>query len=103
MTEELEDFDLVESTPDYQIWLFGYDVDHNLTNFDFNVDSFADHREAIKCAKYFTNKDIILANVQNIPAEVKYISVEVETVISTEDLEENIDTIYAEEVNLYEN
>jgi hypothetical protein len=81
--EELEDFDIPPAS--YEVWVLGYNR-FDIANFEYLVGSFTNPDAAIDRARTLMVPDID----KDIPDEVSYFSIEVETVVA----ESNAGTIY---------
>jgi hypothetical protein len=91
--EDLEDFDL-DANVVYEIWAIGYDADGDLTDKEFLIDEFNDPDEAIKKAEQADISEIARQHTN-----VAYFSIEVETVVISDDETANAGTIYYRQVN----
>ena len=74
--DELEDFDIPPAS--YEVWVLGYDRFDRLTPFEYLVGSFANPDAAIDRARALVVSDL----EKDIPVEVSYFSIEVETVVA---------------------
>ena len=83
--DELEDFDIPPAS--YEVWTLGYNR-FDVANFEYLVGSFTNPDAAVDRAKALTVLDITKEN--DIPDEVSYFSIEVETVVA----DTNAGTIY---------
>lgn len=72
--DELEDFDI--TPPSYEVWALGYDRFDQLTSFEYLVGSFTNPDAAVDRAAALT----ILNLEKEIPDEIFYFSIEVETI-----------------------
>ena len=84
--DELEDFDLPPVS--YEVWALSYDRFDKLIPSEFLVGSFTNPDTAVDRAKTLTVPDI--AKEKDIPDEVSYFSIEVETAVA----DTNAGTIY---------
>lgn len=83
--DELDDFDIPPAS--YEVWVLGY-TRFDTVNFEFLVGSFTNPDTAVDIAKTLTVPDI--AKEKDIPDEVSYFSIEVETAVA----DTNAGTIY---------
>lgn len=100
VTEDLEDFEETAEVS-YEVWAIGYTADAEVTDNEMLINSFADPDEAIKFAKQLDLADLVEFAAEELgaeypDAEIAYISLEVETVVDTEDLQtiQNVGTIF---------
>lgn len=102
ITEDLEDFE--EDTPvTYEVWAIGYDENNVITDTDMWLTEFEDPDEAVEYAKQVTLADVIHQAAKNDSTakaivSIKYISIEVETVIADYDGTMNVGTIYKKQI-----
>jgi hypothetical protein len=102
ITEDLEDFE--EDTPvTYEVWAIGYDENNVITDTDMWLTEFEDPDEAVEYAKQVTLADVIHQAAKNDSTakaivNIKYISIEVETVIADYDGTMNVGTIYKKQI-----
>jgi hypothetical protein len=105
MKEFMEDTELQELAVDetsevtYAVWAIGYDSDSKVTDTDMLLCEFTDPDQAVAKAKTVTLADIVHQAAEeddgSEPSEdIAYISVEVETVVNTEDGTMNVGTIF---------
>ena len=103
------DIDIPEDVPvSYEVWAVGYDEENELTGAALVLGTFNDPDQAVSFAK-----NITLATVANLAAYDDYddlmhechsISIEVETVVPTDDEEElsmNVGTVYKKRIELF--
>lgn len=109
MKEFMEDAELQELAVDetsevtYAVWAIGYNAESKITDTDMLLGEFADPDQAVAKAKTVTLADIVHQAAEeddgSEPAEdIAYISVEVETVVETEDGTMNVGTIFKKEL-----
>jgi hypothetical protein len=105
MKEFMEDTELQELAVDetsevtYAVWAIGYDSESKVTDTDMLLGEFTDPDQAVAKAKTVTLADIVHQAAEeddgSEPSEdIAYISVEVETVVNTEDGTMNVGTIF---------
>ena len=82
----------------YQVWVLGYDKDMNITDFDTFIAESKDPEHAVEQAKVFIKEE--RWTTLNIPEDVYFLSVEVETVVDFEDHTENVGTIFQDGIKL---
>lgn len=88
--------DFITEDPTYEVWIFGYDSDGRITDYEVLVDTFDDMDTAITAASNLKYNKNFLNNL-NIPTNVHTTAVEVELVVEYDDGNtENIDTVYGE-------
>lgn len=87
--DDLDDFELEQKNPTYEIWLCGNDEADNPTDFDEFVDDFDSEVEAKKCFDYFTEIQAISDYLQlrklKLPADTKSITVRLEFCVENDD------------------
>jgi hypothetical protein len=89
----------------YEVWAIGYDEEDELTGAAVVLGSFDDPDQAVSFAR-----DTTLADVINLEADdgcdptpqSSYISIEVETVVSGDEGDMNVGTIYKKTIELFE-
>ena len=92
----------------YEVWAVGYDEENNLTGASMVLRTFTDPDQAVEYSK-----DVTLAEVVNMAAEEDYddltaethsISIEVETVVPSDDddMNMNVGTVYKRRIQIYE-
>lgn len=107
--EFTEDTELQELAVDetsevtYAVWAIGYDSESKITDTDMLLGEYADPDQAVAKAKTVTLADIVHQAAEeddgSEPSEdIAYISVEVETVVETEDGTMNVGTIFKREL-----
>lgn len=107
--EFMEDTELQELAVDetsevtYAVWAIGYDSESKITDTDMLLGEFTDPDQAVAKAKTVTLADIVHQAAEeddgSEPSEdIAYISVEVETVVETEDGTMNVGTIFKREL-----
>lgn len=100
-TEEFEDFE-ASTNIKYAIWAVGYDADDNATDTDMLIAELTDPDEAVAKAQSITLADVVHQAAEEHdgtePADVSYISIEVETVVDDEDGAMNVGTIFRKEL-----
>lgn len=74
--DELEDFDIPPAS--YEVWVLGYDRFDRLTSFEYLVGSFSNPDAAVDRARALAVPDL----EKEVPDEVSYFSIEVETVVA---------------------
>ena len=89
-----EDFEIEKA--DYQVWIFGYNEDDQITDFEFSLFSSKNPDEAVAYAKHLVeNEDVeMITELIDIPGDVAYLGVEVEEVVEVEGVETNQGSIY---------
>lgn len=96
--EGLEDFDLKSAK--YQLWVFKYDKDQNILDDNIMLGEFKTPDAAITKAKELVINS--KAMMKLVTDESYYLQVEVETVVDTGDGEENVGTIFQENIQMKE-
>jgi hypothetical protein len=97
INDELDDFELSEATPNYQVWILGRSKDQ--TVHEILIQDFDSIPEAKKCMSFFSELSIEELNIClgcNLPdsSELEYLELTLETVIPIDDsMDENIETI----------
>ena len=93
---ELGEFEL--DPPRYDVWGFCYDENDNILDREIHFGTFDDPDPAVEKAKQLVGypEALILLTTD----EVKYMSIEVETVAEYDDYEENVGTLFQEIVVL---
>lgn len=89
----------------YQVWVLGYNDDDCITDFDEFLGEFPSGSEATEYAEnlsLFDLKDKLEKLGAEIPEDVRYLHLQVETVKQHKDWEENVDTIYEDTFDLEE-
>jgi hypothetical protein len=74
--DELEDFDIMPAS--YEVWILGYDRFDQLTTFEYLAGSFTNPDAAADQARTLAATDL----EKEVPDEVSYFSIEVETVVA---------------------
>ena len=109
LNNNTEDFDITgiddfeTSAVTYAVWAIGYNIESQVTDVDMLLGEFADPDQAVAKAKTVTLADIVHQAAEeddgSEPSEdIAYISVEVETVVETEDGTMNVGTIFKREL-----
>ena len=96
--DELEDFDMKSAK--YQLWVFKYDKDQSILDDTVFIGEFDNPDVAVAKAK-----DLVInskAMMHMVTPESYYLQVEVETIINTDEGEENVATIFQENVQMKE-
>lgn len=98
---EFEDFDANEEVV-YLVCALGYSEDADCTDCEVYFEEFEDPAEAIAFAKTVDLEKLLqyAAEQKADISETAYFSLEVETVVPTEDGTENIDTIWEMQINI---
>jgi len=96
--DELEDFDVKSAK--YQIWVFKYDKEQNILDDNIMIAEFDNPDAAVTKAKELVINSKAMMNM--VTPESYYLQVEVETVVDTEDGEENVATIFQENIQMKE-
>ena len=104
-TTDIDDFEISEAT--YAVWAIGYDYDLEVTDTNMLLGEFTDPDQAVTKAKTVTLADIIHQAVEENDGsepvtDIAFISVEVETVIETEDGAINAGTIFKRELTIHD-
>lgn len=91
----------------YQVWVLGYagDEDRSITDYDEFLAEFVTEEEAVEYADSLTLtgvKERLEALGSDIPEDVRYLHLQVETVEDYGEYEENVDTVYETDFDLYE-
>jgi hypothetical protein len=91
----------------YQVWVLGYmgDEDRSITDYDEFLAEFATEDEAVEYAESLTLAEVkekLEALGSDIPEDVRYLHLQVETVEDDGEYEENVDTVYETDFDLYE-
>lgn len=94
--DDLEDFDLQE--PVYQVWILGINNDETINDYSEYLFESSNSMEAIQYAKDFIENE----NYKTMQIDADKIEVVVETVVIYDSSEENIGTVFSEEINLKE-
>lgn len=91
----------------YEIWALGYDENDEVTGAELLMCEFKDPDEAVEFAKALSLSEVLLRSTEDMGCDIfenpppsAYISVEVETVISSEDSYFNVGTIYRKKLFL---
>lgn len=95
----IEDTDLEDKIPDYQIWCFGLNKDGEY-EFAHLIAANSDSTMAVKQAEELTQTFDPVALKLPITEDIKCCAIEVETVIDFGDYEENIGSIFYELIEL---
>ena len=100
MKEEFEPFeeDFEAEPAKYQFWLLGYDVNQNITDFEFLVNEADDPDPMIAQAKQYLDEEKY--KKRTFPDNIKFLEVLVETVVNVEGYEENVGTLFDEIVEI---
>lgn len=96
--DELEDFDMKSAK--YQIWVFKYDKDQNILDDNIMFGEFTAPDAAVTKAKELVINS--KAMMKLVTPESYYLQVEVETVVDTDEGEENVATIFQENIQMKE-
>lgn len=96
--DELEDFDVKSAK--YQVWVFKYDKDQNILDDNLLIGEFEEPDAAITKAKELVINLKALMNM--VTPESYYLQVEVETVVDVDGGEENVATIFQENIQMKE-
>lgn len=102
----VEDMDIPADVPvSYEVWAIGYDEEDQITDAEMLITTFEDPDMAVEYAKMLTLADVVNLAADDdceIPNDVYSISVEVETVVSDDEGNMNIGTIYHKTIELFE-
>ena len=81
---------------DYQVWVFGYDADDQITDFELLLFSSKNPDEAVAYARHLVeNEDTeMITEITDIPNDVAYLGIEVEEAVEVEGIETNQGSIY---------
>ena len=95
MKDEFEPFeeDFEAEPAKYQFWLLGYDVNQNITDFEFLVNEADDPDPMIAQAKQYLDEEKY--KKRKFPDDVVYLEAIVETVVKVDDYEENVGTLFS--------
>lgn len=85
-----EDFEVEPAK--YQVWVLGYNKAEAIVDWEILLEEFPDPDAAIKFAKAYAGEGKY--NSLNIPEDVAYLEVLVETVVDFDDYDENVETLY---------
>lgn len=104
LVEELDEVP-EDATVEYEVWAVGYDSDDCITDAETLMGTFEDPESAIAAAEKITLADIIWQAADDYdgsaPADVAYISIEVETVFEDDEGDWlNAGTIYQREIRI---
>ena len=110
INELVEDIEIPEDIPvTYEVWAIGFDEEDELTGASMLLGTFNDPDQAVSFAKDTTLADVVnLAaddNYDDLADEAHSISIEVETVVPSEDEEElnmNVGTVYKKRIEIFE-
>ncbi len=92
--DSLEDLEIEDKIPEYQVWAFVYEADRPEPD-ELLVKSFTDPQKAIDHAKVYT--ETLAKSTSDMSGhKIERCEIMVETVIDFEDYEENIATLYHE-------
>ena len=97
---ELEDF--IDAKVTYEVWALGYDCDGEFTGSDLLLGTFDDPDAAIQYAAIITWHDI--RHIEGYEKFIKtsdMLSIEVETVVDSEDGTMNVGTIFAKSICVF--
>lgn len=97
MMEAFEAFEDDINLPEarYEVWLLGYDADDNITDYECLLGSYDDPDEAVvKAQQVFMLEDL----PSDIPEEVAYVELLVETVIDLDGESRNDGTLFSEHI-----
>jgi hypothetical protein len=78
----------------YQVWALGYDAEQNITDWDDELGDFKTQDEAIDYAESLTLEKILGSLNRKLPERVKYLDIQVETVVDHGSWDENIETVW---------
>ena len=93
--EDLDDFEAQEAT--YQVWLFTYDKDNNLLN-DLLLQEFDSPNKAVEHAQIYCAT--LQKLIDQVEKPIARCEVAVETVVDFGDYEENIATIFVDNIEI---
>ena len=96
--EGLEDFDVKPAK--YQLWVFKYDKDQRILDDNIMLGEFKNPDAAVTKAKELVINSKAMMNM--VTPESYYLQVEVETVVDTGEGEENVGTIFQENIQMKE-
>lgn len=97
MMEAFEAFedDLNLTDAKYEVWLLGYDADDNITDYEFLIGSYDDPDDAVvKAQQVFLLEDL----PSDIPEDVAYVELLVETVIDLDGVATNDVSLFSEHI-----
>lgn len=103
------DIEVPEDVPvAYEVWAIGYDADDDITGAALVLRTFTDPDQAVEYAKGVTLAEVVnlAANedYDDLTAETHSISIEVETVVPSDDEDElnmNVGTVYKKRIEVY--
>ena len=106
----VEDIDVPEDIPvAYEVWAIGFDEADELTGASMVIGTFNDPDHAVEYAKSVTLAEVVNraadGDYDDLTYETHSISIEVETVVPSDDEEElnmNVGTIYKRQIKIYE-
>ena len=106
----VEDIEVAEDIPAaYEVWAIGYDEVNEFTGASLLLGTFDDPDLAVSFAKHTTLADVVnlaaAEDYEDITAETYSISIEVETVVVSDDEDElnmNVGTVYKKRIEIYE-
>lgn len=78
----------------YQVWALGYDAEQNITDWDEILGEFQTQDEAVDYAESLTLEKILGSLNRKLPVDVKYLDIQVETVVDHSSWDENIETVW---------
>ena len=89
-----EDFNMEKA--DYQVWVFGYDADDQITDFEVLLFTSKDADTAVAYDKSIVeDEDVeVISDHADIPEDIAYLGIEVEEVVDVEGMETNAGSIY---------
>ena len=91
-----EDFDAEPAR--YEVWLLAYDDNYAITDYDRLVQSFSDAEAAVEFAKQYVDNEKY--KEEQLPADIAYVEVLVETVVEYESHTENVGTLFTATIDL---
>lgn len=93
---EVDDFEAKPAT--YQVWILGYDDNEAITDFEVMVNESKDAERMVEYAKKYIDEKRYES--LNIPKDVAYLEVLVETVVDVEDYESNEGNLFTATISL---
>ena len=105
----VEDLETPEDVPvAYEVWAIGFDEEDELTGTSMILNTFADPDLAVKYAKEVTLAEVVNmtaeADYEDLTVETQSISIEVETVVPSDDddMNMNVGTVFKKRIQIFE-
>lgn len=106
----VEDLEIPEDIPvAYEVWAIGFDEEANMTGASMVLGTFSDPDQAVEYAKSVTLAEVVNRAADedygDLTYDTHFISIEVETVVPSDDEEElnmNVGTVYKKLIKIYE-